>query len=261
MVTISGDNTLQKLMGTMRKAVEDYKMIEDGDRIAVGVSGGKDSTAMLAGLAGLRRFIGIHYELVAICLDPQFGGEENDYSSLQKFCEEIGVEFVLKRTNIGTIIFEDRKEHNPCSLCARMRRGLLHDTAKENGCNKIALGHNYDDVVETFLMNLFDEGRIGCFPPVTWLTRKEITVIRPLVYCKEDEILKIVAHEHIPVVKSKCPADKHTEREHVKNLIGKLEREEGYDNLDSKLMGALQRSRICGWGLEGDDSLERYEKI
>ena len=258
---MSGDNTLQKLMGAMRKAIEDYKMIENGDRIAVGVSGGKDSVSMLAALSGLRRFIGIDYDIVAICLDPEFGGVPNDFSPLQKYCDEHGITFVLKETNIGTIIFEDRKEQNPCSLCARMRRGLLHDIAKEQGCNKMALGHNYEDVVETFLMNLFDEGRIGCFSPVTWLSRKEITVIRPLIYCHEDEILKIAAHENLPIVKSRCPADKHTEREHVKALLERLENEEGYDCLRNKLMGALQRSRLYGWGLEGDDSLERYEKI
>lgn len=258
---MSNENTMQKLMGTMRKAIEDYNMIENGDRIAVGVSGGKDSVATLAGLANLRRFIGIDYELVAVCLDPRFGGEENDYTTLEEYCKKINVPFVLKRTNIGTIIFEDRKENNPCSLCARMRRGLLHDTAKENGCNKMALGHNFEDVTETFMMNLLDEGRIGCFPPVTWLSRKEITVIRPLVYCHEDEIMKIVAHEGLPVIKSRCPADKFTEREHVKKLIERLDREEGYTNLDSKILGAIQRGRVCGWGLEGDDSLERYSKI
>ena len=141
-ITISGDNTLQKLMGAMRKAIEDYNMIENGDRIAVGVSGGKDSVTMLAGLAGLRRFIGIDFEIVAICLDPQFGGEPNDFSEIEKLCERINVKLDLRRTHIGEVIFEDRKEKNPCSLCARMRRGLLHDVAKENGCNKIALGHN-----------------------------------------------------------------------------------------------------------------------
>ena len=134
-------------MGAMRKAIEDYRMIENGDKIAVGVSGGKDSVAMLAGLAGLRRFIGIDFEIVAICLDPQFGGKPNDFSEIEDFCEKIGVKLDLRRTQIGDIIFEDRKEKNPCSLCARMRRGLLHDAAKENGCNKMALGHNFEDAV------------------------------------------------------------------------------------------------------------------
>lgn len=245
----------------MRKAIEDYDMIQNGDRIAVGVSGGKDSVSLLAGLAGLRRFIGIDFDIVAVCLDPQFGGEETDFSAIEEFCKKIDVKLDLRRTHIGEVIFEDRKEKNPCSLCARMRRGLLHDVAKENGCNKMALGHNFEDAVETFMMNLFDEGRIGCFSPVTWLSRKEITVIRPLIYCHEDEIIKISAHEHFPIVKSRCPADKHTEREHVKMLIEHLEQNEGYDCLRNKLLGAMQRGDICGWGLAGDDSKERYAKI
>ncbi len=258
---MSGDNTKQKLMGAMRKAIMDYKMIEKGDKIAVGVSGGKDSVSLLVGLAGLRRFLGIDYEVVAVCLDPQFGGVPGDFSEIEKLCEELGVKLDLRRTHIGEVIFEDRKEKNPCSLCARMRRGLLHDVAKENGCNKMALGHNFEDAVETFMMNLFDEGRIGCFSPVTWLSRKEITVIRPLIYCREEEILRIANHEHFPIVKSRCPADKHTEREHVKLLLQKLEHEEGYDCLQNKILGAMQRGNICDWGLEGDNPLERYKNI
>ena len=237
-------------MGAMRKAIEDYHMIENGDKIAVGVSGGKDSVSLLAGLAALRRFIGIDYEIVAICLDPQFGGKPNDFSEIEDFCKKIGVKLDLRRTQIGDIIFEDRKEKNPCSLCARMRRGLLHDAAKENGCNKMALGHNFEDAVETFMMNLFDEGRIGCFSPVTWLSRKEITVIRPLIYCHEDEIARIANHENFPIVKSRCPADKHTEREHIKKLVEHLEHEEGYDCLPTKILGAMQRGDISGWGLK-----------
>lgn len=254
MILISGESTLQKLMGAMRKAIIDYDMIQNGDRIAVGVSGGKDSLATLAGLAGLRRFLGVDYSVVAVTLDPQFGGEPNGFSSIAKFCEERDVKFVLRRTNIGNIIFEDRKEANPCSLCSRMRRGLLHDIAKENGCNKMALGHNYEDAVETFLMNLFDEGRVGCFSPVTWLSRKEITVIRPLIYCHEDEITRIARHEGFPIVKSRCPADKHTEREHVKLLLEHLEKDEGYDCLRNKLLGAMQRGDVCGWGLNNSSN-------
>ncbi len=232
----------------MRKAITDYNMIENGDKIAVGVSGGKDSVSLLIGLARLKRFIGIDYEIVAICLDPQFGGKPNDFSEIEKLCAELGVKLDLRRTQIGDIIFEDRKEKNPCSLCARMRRGLLHDAAKENGCNKMALGHNFDDAAQTFLMNLFDEGRIGCFSPVTWLSRKEITVIRPLIYCQEDEIIRIANHESFPIVKSNCPADKHTEREHVKLLLEHLEEKEGYDCLRTKIIGAMQRGDISGWG-------------
>jgi tRNA 2-thiocytidine biosynthesis protein TtcA len=242
------DNTVQKLMGAMRKAIEDYHMIENGDRIAVGVSGGKDSVSTLIGLAKLRRYIGIDYEIVAVCLDPQFGGIPNDFTEIEKLCESLDVKLDLRRTEIGKIIFEDRQETNPCSLCARMRRGLLHDIAKENGCNKMALGHNFDDAAETFLMNLCNEGRIGCFSPVTWLSRKEITVIRPIIYCREADIVRIANHEHFPIVKSACPADKHTEREHAKLLLEKLEHEEGYDGLCTKIIGAMQRGGISGWG-------------
>ena len=254
MIRISGESTLQKLMGAMRRAIIDYDMIQEGDRIAVGVSGGKDSLATLAGLAGLRRFLGVNFSVVAVTLDPQFGGEPNDFSAIEEFCRERDIEYVLRRTNIGTIIFDDRKEANPCSLCARMRRGLLHDIAKEHGCNKMALGHNYEDAVETFLMNLFDEGRVGCFSPVTWLSRKEITVIRPLIYCHEDEIVRIARREGFPIVQSRCPADKHTEREHIKLLLERLERDEGYDCLRNKLLGAMQRADVCGWGIGGAES-------
>ena len=152
---------MQEIMGYIRRAVEEYRMIEDGDTVAVGVSGGKDSVALLAGLAGVRRFIGIDFTLKAVTLDNCFNGEEGDFSPIADLCGSLGVEYILRRTDIGQIIFGERSESNPCSLCARMRRGVLHDTAKANGCNKIALGHHFDDAVETFLMNLFNEGRIG----------------------------------------------------------------------------------------------------
>ena len=176
---------MQKLIGLMRKAIQKYDMIQPGDRIAVGVSGGKDSVALLAGLAKLREFMGIDYEIVAITLDYRFGGVDSDFSELQKLCDELKVEYIVKPTEIGQIIFDIRKESNPCSLCARMRRGCLHDAAKENNCNKIALGHHYDDAVETFVMNLFNEGRVGCFQPVTYLSRKDLTLIRPMVLAEE----------------------------------------------------------------------------
>ena len=148
---------MQRMLGYMRKAIQEFDMIQDGDRIAVGVSGGKDSVVLLTGLARLKRFIGIDFSIVAVTLDPRFGGVETDYSPIAALCEELGVEFYLQRTDIGAIVFDVRKEPNPCSLCAKMRRGALHDAAKALGCNKIALGHHYDDVVETFVMNLFNE--------------------------------------------------------------------------------------------------------
>lgn len=240
---------MQNIMGAVRRAITDYNMISPGDRVAVGVSGGKDSVATLVSLARLKRFIGIDYSLTAIVLDPQFGGVSGDFSPIEELCEALDVPFICKRTHIGEIIFEDRKEKNPCSLCARMRRGLLHDTAKEALCNKLALGHNYEDAVETFMMNLFREGRIGCFSPVTWMSRKEITVIRPLIYCHESAILSAVTRNNLPIVKSSCPADKHTEREHVKELIYKLKTEEGYRDLDALIFGAMQRGGLPYWDL------------
>ncbi len=190
---------MQEIMGYIRRAVTEYGMITDGDTVAVGVSGGKDSVALLAGLAGVRRFIGISFTLKAITLDNQFGGIETDYGPIAALCERLGVEYILKRTDIGRIIFDERNESNPCSLCARMRRGLLHDTAKTNGCNKIALGHHYNDAVETFLMNLFNEGRIGCFSPVTYLSRKDLTMVRPLVFATEREIRRAPVDEGVSI--------------------------------------------------------------
>ena len=167
---------MQKILGYMRKAIQEFDLIRDGDKIAVGVSGGKDSLVLLKGLVLLKRFIGIDYDVVAITLDPRFGGIDGDYSEVQKLCDELGVPYILKRTDIGVIVFDIRKEEHPCSLCARMRRGGLHDAAIEAGCNKIALGHHYNDAVETFMMNLFIEGRIGCFAPKSYLSRKDLTL-------------------------------------------------------------------------------------
>lgn len=195
-----------------RKAITEYDMIQNGDRVAVGVSGGKDSVALTPmALHWLRRFIGIDYEVVAITLDPCFGGVECDYSPLAELFEREGIEYVIKRTNIGRVVFDVREETNPCSLCAKMRR-VLCCTAKELGCNKLALGHHKDDAVETFIMNLFDQGRIGCFSPVSYLSRKDLTVIRPLILAEEKEVKQAVRRENFPIIKSSCPVDGHTER-------------------------------------------------
>ena len=239
---------MQDILGYMRKAITDYHMIEDGDTIAVGVSGGKDSVVLLAGLARLQRFIGISYTLVAITLDPGFGGHQEDYSPIAKLCEQYGIQYVVKRTGMGEIIFDIRKEKNPCSLCARMRRGALHDTAKEYGCNKIALGHHFDDAVETFFMNLFQEGRIGCFSPVSYLSRKDLTMIRPLVFASEREIRNAATREHLPIVKSKCPVDGVTNRQNTKEWLVQMEQE--YPGLRKRVFGAMKRANIDGWGTD-----------
>ena len=236
---------MQEIMGYIRRAVEEYRMIEDGDTVAVGVSGGKDSVALLAGLAGVRRFIGIDFTLKAVTLDNCFNGEEGDFSPIADLCGSLGVEYILRRTDIGQIIFGERSESNPCSLCARMRRGVLHDTAKANGCNKIALGHHFDDAVETFLMNLFNEGRIGCFSPVSYLSRKDLTMIRPLIFATEREVRNAVNRAGLPVVKSKCPVDGCTERQWTKEFLYDMEKTR--PGITKRIFGAIRRGHVSGW--------------
>lgn len=229
----------------MRSACQQYNMINDGDRIAVGVSGGKDSVCLLAAMANLRRFYPCKFELVAITVDPRFGGEEGDYSQIEELCKKLDVEYIIKRTQLAEVIFDIRKESNPCSLCARMRRGALHDAAKEAGCNKIALGHHLDDVAETFIMNLFNGGTLDCFMPVTYLSRKDIYMIRPLIFARESDCARVVRRENLPVVKSKCPADGHTERQEVKEFLSSLEKK--YGDVRHKILGAMQRKEINGY--------------
>ena len=220
-------------------------MIAYGDTVAVGVSGGKDSVALLAGLAGVRRFVGIDFTLKAVTLDNCFNGEEGDFSPIADLCGSLGVEYILRRTDIGQIIFGERGESNPCSLCARMRRGVLHDTAKANGCNKIALGHHFDDAVETFLMNLFNEGRIGCFSPVSYLSRKDLTMIRPLIFATEREVRNAVNRAGLPVVKSKCPVDGCTERQWTKEFLYDMEKT--HPGITKRIFGAIRRGHVSGW--------------
>ena len=229
----------------MRSACQQYDMISDGDRIAVGVSGGKDSVSLLVGLAELRRFYPAKFDIVAITVDPRFGGEDGDYSQIEELCRRIDVEYVIKRTQLAEVIFDIRKESNPCSLCARMRRGALHDAAKEAGCNKIALGHHLDDVAETFIMNLFNGGTLDCFMPVTYLSRKELYMIRPMIFARESDCRRVARKMNLPVVKSKCPADGATERQEVKEMLSALEKK--YGDVRSKILGAMQRKGINGY--------------
>lgn len=245
---------MQKMLGYMRKAIQEFDMIQDGDRIAVGVSGGKDSLVLLKGLIELRRFIGIDYDVVAITLDPRFGGVEGDFSSVAQMCSEAGVEYRLIPTDIGQIVFDIRKEPNPCSLCAKLRRGALHNAAKDAGCNKIALGHHFDDAVETFMMNLLNEGRIGCFSPVTHLARCGLVQIRPMVMAPEKEIIRAARRLDLNVVKSKCPADGHTSRQKTKELLAELEKTN--KGVTERIFGAMRRGKIDGWA---GKSFENYE--
>lgn len=242
---------MQKILGYMRKAIQEFDLIENGDRIAVGVSGGKDSLVLLKGLVLLRRFIGIDYTVTAITLDPHFNGEKGNYEPVAELCRELGVEYILIDTHIGEIVFDVRKEEHPCSLCARMRRGALHDAAVANGCNKLALGHNFNDVVETFVMNLTIEGRLGCFSPKSYLSRKNITLIRPLVFAPEKDIRSAARRNELPIVKSKCPADGATTRQRIKLELA--ERDKADRGFSERLFGALRRSGLDGWGYKQKD--------
>lgn len=236
---------MKKLLSLTRAAVDKYNMIEAGDKIAVGVSGGKDSLALLYALAKLRDFYPKPFSLVAITLDYQFNGIAEDYTEIEALCKELKVKYIVRRTNLWEVIFETRKEKNPCSLCAKMRRGLLHDTAVANGCNKVALGHHLDDAAETFLMNLLNGGKIGCFSPVSYLSNKKLYLIRPLIFAYEKDVAAAARRENLPVVKSRCPMDKVSNRQNMKELLRSLEKD--YPAVRKKIVGALERSHIDSW--------------
>ena len=234
---------IQQIMSKTRRAIDQYSMIEEGDKIAVGLSGGKDSMTLLYSLAGLRRFYPKKFELAAITIDMGF--KDSDFSPIAKLCEELNVPYHIIPTQISTVIFDVRKEKNPCSLCAKMRRGALYGAAREMGFNKVALGHHFDDVVETFMLNLFFEGRLGCFQPVTYLSNTQITLIRPMLYMPEKDVRYFATKSELPVVKSTCPADGNTEREEMKKLLASLEKEN--KGLRYRIFGAIQRGNIDGF--------------
>lgn len=237
---------MNHLIGTVRAAIDEYKMINENDKIAICVSGGKDSVFLLYALNTIKKYYPINFDVVAISVDPGFGNVQTDFSSVEELCKNLGVEYFIKRTELATIIFDIRKETHPCSLCARIRRGILHNMALEMGCNKIALGHNLEDATETFIMNLFDCGNIGCFAPVAYLSRKNIHMIRPLVFCNEKKIKNFVKQNNLPVVKSSCPVNGLTNRQKAKNLMENLK--DLYPDLDKKIIGAMQRSNVDSWG-------------
>lgn len=234
---------MQKILGYMRKAIRAYDMIQDGDKIAVCLSGGKDSITMLRGLKMLQTYFDKDFEIVAVSVNPGF--EFFDCAFLQKTCDEIGVPLIIEHSDIKQIVFDIREEKRPCSLCANIRRGILNSVAIREGCNKIALGHNEDDALETLLMNLFLTGALSTFAPTSYMDRSKITVIRPLVYTPEKEIQKFVKREQIEVMKKACPMDGVSKREYMKNLLYKL-------NLDipmcrANLLGVMKRNQINGW--------------
>ena len=242
---MSDTKAMQRLCGLMRKAVQQYEMLAPGDRVLVGVSGGKDSVALTIGLARLRQYLGFPFEVVAVTLDPQFGGKPVDYSALEALFRQYDVSYEVRRTLIGPIVFDYRNEKNPCSLCAKMRKGALNETAKELGCNKIAYAHHEDDVVETMMLSLFYEGRLHTFSPVTHLDKTGLTVIRPLIYMREAEVIGFVNKYQVPVVKSPCPADGHTKREYIKELLQQIHREN--PGVRDRIFTAIQRGNMEGW--------------
>ena len=237
---------MQKLMGLVRRCVDDYHMIEAGDKIAVGVSGGKDSLVLLVLLAGLREYFNKPFQLEAVTIDMGLG---MDYSAIEKLCEDLNVPYTIVKTEIAPIIFDHRKEKNPCSMCAKMRRGALNQTLLEHNLNKLALGHHYDDAVETFLMSLLFEGRISCFQPVTDLDRTGIIQIRPMLYIHEKTVDSFAARQDLPILENRCPVDKTTKRTEIKNLIYDLSAT--YPDLKERIFGAMQRFPLPEWEPKG----------
>lgn len=229
--------------GVALKAIFDYDMIQEGDKIAIGVSGGKDSLALLLSLAKIRLYAPMKFEIIAITLD--LGLEYTDFSSVQLLCDELNIPFYLEETKIGHIVFNIRKEESPCSLCANLRRGALNNKAIELGCNKVALGHHRDDAIETLALSLFYEGRFHCFSPVTYLSRCKINVIRPLIYAKELQIIDYCKERGLISIKSPCPATGTSKRASVKELLDAMQKDNPI--IREQLFGSIKRAKICGW--------------
>ena len=238
---------MQKLMGLMRRCIEDYHMIEAGDRIAVGVSGGKDSLTLLRLLAAIREDYPKPFTREAFT--SNLGLPDMDYGPVADFCRSLEVPYTEIPTQIGPIIFDHRKEKNPCSMCAKMRRGALHAALVERGIHKVALGHHFDDAVETFLMSLLFEGRISCFQPVTYLDRTQVVQIRPMLYLPEQTVAHFAQKMDLPVVHNTCPADKQTKRQEIKELVYQLSAV--YPDLKTRVFGAMQRLPLPYWAPDG----------
>ena len=227
---------MQKILGVLRKACETYNLIEENDKICVGISGGKDSLLLLSALARFQKFSPKKFSLEAVAVD--LTGGKNDYTQIQQFCESLQVSLTVVPSNVFEVVFEVRKEKNSCSLCANMRRGILNSTAKSLGCNKVALGHHKDDMLETFLISLFFEGRMSTFKPKSYLSNTDLHVIRPLIFCDEEDIISV--SKDLPILHNVCPADKHTERENAKNILKQLNKL--YPNCKEKIFNAIIHS-------------------
>ena len=237
------DKALNEFTGTVRRAVDDYDTIQEGDRVAVGVSGGKDSMLLLLALNHLKSFYPKPFELSAVTIELGFEGM--DFTPVKDMCAELDIPYACLKTDIKEIVFDVRQEENPCALCANMRRGALNTAMKRLGCNKLALGHHCDDAVETFLMSLLLEGRISCFKPVTYMSRMDVWQIRPLIYAGEEKVASVAAALRLPVVENPCPLDKGSRRYDMKQLLSELEG--AYPDLRSKIFGAMQRYPLEGW--------------
>ena len=234
---------LQQLLSFTRKAVDEYQMIQEGDHIAVGISGGKDSLTLLYALHGLKRFYPNKFELSAITVD--LGYEEFDLDPVHELCQELGVPYKVVKTDIAHILFEERKESNPCSLCAKMRKGALNDAVKEMGCNEVAYAHHKDDIIETMLLSLIFEGRFHSFSPKTYLDRMDLTVIRPIMFVDEADVIGFKNKYNLPVVKSKCPVDGYTKRQYAKELVRQLNTE--HPGAKNRMFTAILNGDIEGW--------------
>ena len=237
---------LNEFTGTVRRCADDFGMIDEGDGVAVGVSGGKDSLVLLLALRHLQSYYPKAFRLEAVTLDLGFEGM--DFSPIAQLCAEIGVEYTLIKTDIREIVFDIRREENPCSLCSKMRRGALNDAIKARGLNKLALGHHFDDAVETFFMSLFYEGRLSCFKPATYMSRADVWQIRPLLYAEEEKIAALAKHYELPLVHNPCPQDKGSKRHEIKTLVATLAKD--YPDLKNKVFGAMKRLPLDGWGSE-----------
>ena len=240
------EGNMQRILSYIRKAVDDYNMIDNGDKIAVGLSGGKDSIALLIGLKALQRFYDKKFEVIAISVNPGFEFFNSEF--LKKTCDDIGVQYIEEKSHIKEIVFDIREEKNPCSLCANLRRGILNSTAIREGCNKIALGHNEDDVLETFFLNLLYGGNINTFAPTSYMDRSNITLIRPLIYAPEKSIKTFVKKNNIEVMPKCCPMDGVSKREDMKKLIWEFQKQ--IPNVKANIYGAIKRGNIKGWQKE-----------
>ncbi len=240
---------LNDFTGTVRRAVDDYAMIRSGDRVAVGVSGGKDSLLLLLALHQLRRYYPQPFALEAVTIELGFEGM--DFGPVRELCRELDIPYTCRKTDIRELVFDVRQEGNPCSLCAKMRRGALVQVLGERGLNKLALGHHFDDAVETFLLSLLFEGRLSCFEPITRLDHSGVTLIRPLLYAGEKKIAHLAEALELPVVENPCPQDRASKRQEIKTLLAGMSRE--YPDMKSKIFGAMQRFPLNGWAVSREE--------